>query len=158
MGSLALHLLRGYPLLAALLGVGLHGLPPSCLWSLRSNMHRRALSWAALCALRPWSLAWTALLRRPWCGGWCSGGCLAQHHRWCLGHGVLCFSVHRVHGRGANLRCKAASATWLLWSGLLALLPCLPPCGMGGLPLRLLRGYPLLAALLGVGLHGLPVP
>jgi hypothetical protein len=57
MGGLALHLLRGYALVAALLGTGVHGLPPACLR-----------------ALRPWSLPLRARFPPTWSGWWCSGG------------------------------------------------------------------------------------
>ncbi len=53
MSGLALHLLRGYALLAALLGTRLHGLPPSCLRTLRL-----------------WSSALRALFPTAWSGGW----------------------------------------------------------------------------------------
>jgi hypothetical protein len=79
------------------------------------------------------------------------------HHHWCcIGRGVRCFSLHRLHGRGAQLGHNAASPTALVRSGLLALLPRLPALGMGSLALGLLRDHPLLTALLGTGLHGLP--
>jgi hypothetical protein len=61
MGGLALGLLRGHVLLAALLRTGLYGLPPSC-----------------LLALRPWSSTLGALVPTAWStwsGGRCSGGC-----------------------------------------------------------------------------------
>ena len=153
---MALGLLRGRALLAALLGAGLYGPPPACLRALRSCLYGLALPWAALRALRRWSVALLAVLRRPWCGCWCSGGCREGHQRWCLGRGWGCCILHRLHGHGAIGRCKAASAPWLRWAGLLALLPCLPALGMGGLALGLLGSDALLAALVGTGLYRLP--
>ncbi len=84
------------------------------------------------------------------------GRCERLHHWRCLGRGWGCCILHRLHRRRAQRGRKAAATTDVLRSGLLALLPRLPALGMGGLALHLLRGYALVAALLGTGVHGLP--